>query len=256
MDKKKSTADAHNMSGATYGMWYDEVYRKDANGEPVLVERTDINKNLITTDFRRLVAGLMLNEGSFTGGVLQHAMGRGGGAAWDISLPSPSFGEVQLTDEFFRKTPDAIVYLKDVTGTADSGTVTTLVDAARTEPDCTFDGFVLKVTAGTNSGLQRTVVTYTVGNFVFSTAFPDPIDATSVYIIEDVPTGTITNKIQIQTLLDFADANGEDIREQGLFGGDATGSVNSGFMIDKINHPRRFKDSSIQIRRFINLLFT
>lgn len=252
----KAPVEEANLSKKTIGIWWDEIYAKGPDGNPVLIERTQKTKNLITIDFRRLVAGLMLNETSFTGGILQHAMGRGGGGAWDPVFPSPNFTETQLTDEYFRKAPDDIVYLKDVIGDADSGDTVTLNDADRTEPDCTFDGLLLRVTAGTNVGEQRIIQSYTVGVFNFSIPFPDPIDNTTEYIIEDVPTGEITNKIQVQTLLDFGDANGEDIREQGLFGGDATAVLGSGFMIDKIHHSRRYKDNTIQIRRFIQLLFT
>jgi len=84
---------------------------------------------------------------------------------------------------------------------------------------------------------------------------PDTID----YI--DAPLGTIvagpTSIIRVQTTLDFADlGGGADIREQGLFGANATGAADSGLMIDAVNHVKIFKDSSIKLIRFIELQFS
>jgi hypothetical protein len=74
------------------------------------------------------------------------------------------------------------------------------------------------------------------------------------------PTPTPTNRLLVQTTLDFADANGDDglgrnIRCQGMFGGDATSTLDSGFMLDEINHTKRWKDSSVKIVRFIKFIF-
>jgi hypothetical protein len=91
------------------GIWRDEVY-KIVNGKEVKVEDAGWNKNLIVVGMTKLLAGLMKNEPTFTGGILQHAMGRGL-PSWDINLPVPAFNSVQLTDEYFRKPPDSISYL-------------------------------------------------------------------------------------------------------------------------------------------------
>ncbi len=66
----------------------------------------------------------------------------------------------------------------------------------------------------------------------------------------------ITNRLRIKTTLDFltpATANGKYIREQGLSGGDATATADTGKLIDKINHERRWKDETIRIIRYIIL---
>ncbi len=70
----------------------------------------------------------------------------------------------------------------------------------------------------------------------------------------------ITNSILVRTTLDFGDANGNDnlgrfIREQGIFGGNATATLNSGYMADAINHKARFKDHTVKIIRFIRFVF-
>jgi len=70
------------------------------------------------------------------------------------------------------------------TGTADSGTTTTLVDSALTQADNYWDGFV-KVTAGTNSGLSRPILSFNQASnrVTFRIGFPSAIDNTSQYEI-------------------------------------------------------------------------
>lgn len=76
----------------------------------------------------------------------------------------------------------------------------------------------------------------------------------------DVPTATITNVLLVKTTLDFGDANGNDglgrdIRCQGVFGGDATAVLDSGMMLDEINHTKRWKDATVKIVRYIKFVF-
>lgn len=168
------------------GIWRDEVYKR-VGGKEVLVENAGWQKNLIVTGMTKLLAGLMANEPTFSGGILFSAQGRGL-PSFDISLPVPQFNSVQLTDEYFRKQPDSISYV---------------------DQD---------------------------GN----------------------PSVVITNSILIRTTLDFAEANGvsgETIREQGIYGGTATGTLNSGLLANLIYHRARFKDASVKLIRFIQFLF-
>ncbi len=175
------------------GRWRDEVWRRDpATGEVRLEQAADAwDGNLIVATFTQLLAGLLANETTFLGGILQHAQGRGD-PAFDVQLPNPGFNETTLRDEYFRKTPDSITFV-DENG--------------------------------------------------------DPVAA-----------GVITNSILIRTDFDFDEANGpsgtgEFIREQGLFGGTATGAQDSGLMANLIFHKARFKDDSVKIIRFIQLIF-
>jgi hypothetical protein len=168
------------------GIWRDEVYQRDASGQPVLVEKAGWNKNLIVVGMPKLLAALMKNHAGFSG-ILQHAQGRGD-PNFDITLPVPSFNSVALLDEYFRKAPDEITFVDED------------------------------------------------GN----------------------PTLSVTNSILIKTTLDFNEANGaggEFIREQGIFGGDATGATDSGVMVNLIFHKSRFKDSSLRLIRFIQFIF-
>lgn len=175
------------------GQWRDEVWRRDPETGEVRLEQAadEWDSNLIVATFTQLLAGLLANEPTFLGGILQHAQGRGD-ASWDVQLPSPTFNDTQLFDEYFRKTPDSVTFV-DENG--------------------------------------------------------DP-----------VPAGTITNSILIRTEFDFDEANGaggtgEFIREQGLFGGTATGAQDSGLMVNLIYHRARFKDDTVKIIRFIQLIF-
>ena len=173
------------------GYWRDEVFRL-VNGKEVRDEQLtdkDWNKNAITVGMTFLLAGLMKNELSFSGGILQHAQGTGQ-PSWDVTLPTPLFSQTQLVNEYFRKAPDNISYV-----------------------------------------------------------LPD-----------GSPSLAITNSILVRTTLDFNEANGNDnlgrfIREQGIFGGTATGVLGSGYMADAINHKARFKDSTVKFIRYIRFVF-
>jgi len=74
---------------------------------------------------------------------------------------------------------------EETTGTADSGTPTTLVDSALTQADDYWNGGFLAITAGTNAGEVRSVSDFVAGTdtVTVSVAFSNPIDATSVYAI-------------------------------------------------------------------------
>lgn len=73
----------------------------------------------------------------------------------------------------------------------------------------------------------------------------------------DLPTGgAVSRKVEIVTTFDFGDgpAGGAPIREQAIFGGDATASINSGLMFNVINHTKIFKDSTVKLERTIRIL--
>ena len=68
------------------------------------------------------------------------------------------------------------------------------------------------------------------------------------------PTETITNKIQISITFLESEANGE-LREFGLFGGVATGTKDSGIMINRKIHPLIYKTSGMRLDRIIRITF-
>ena len=74
---------------------------------------------------------------------------------------------------------------EEQTGTADSGSTTTLVDSALTQVDDYWNGGVLAITGGTNSGEVRLISDFDAATdtVTVSVAFTNPIDATSVYAI-------------------------------------------------------------------------
>lgn len=170
------------------GEWRDQVIKKDPEtGEERLIEDTGWKSNQIVTNVQPLLAGLMANAVSFTGGILFHAQGRGN-ASFDVTLPTPSFSETSLRDEFFRKEPDSITFIDETTG---------------------------------------------------NPAGP----------------GIFTRVIRVKTSIDFDEANGEIIREHGLYGGTATSIQDSGLLANLIFHAARFKDNSIKLIRFVQLTF-
>lgn len=74
---------------------------------------------------------------------------------------------------------------EETTGTADSGSTTTIVDNALTQADDYWNGGFAVITAGTNVGEIRSISDFVAGTdtVTVSVAFTDPIDATSVYAL-------------------------------------------------------------------------
>lgn len=167
------------------GIWRDTVIRRRPDGTEEVVEDAGWQPNKIVVGMTKLLAGLLKNDPTFNGGILFHAQGRGD-PIFDVQLPTPSFSETALRDEYFRKAPDSIGYLKD--------------DGSPADP------------------------------------------------------GEVTSRILIQTTLDFGEANGEFIREQGLYGGPATAALDSGLLANLIFHRARFKDGTVKIVRRIQLI--
>lgn len=138
----------------------------------------------------------------------------------------------------------------------------TILLAGLMKNDPGFTGGILQHAQGT--GLPAWDVTLPTPLFsqtqLVNEYFRKAPDSISYVDSMGVPTLDRTNSILIRTTLDFNEANGGDnlgrfIREQGIFGGDATATLNSGFMADAINHKARFKDSTVKIIRFIRFIF-
>lgn len=257
-----------NVTQHIKGIWRDEIYEKDENGVERLV-RTQTDHNLITQPFTILTAMLLANDPSLLGGVLYHAIGEGD-SSWDTGgIPDPEWYDTQLLNELDRKVPDGISYIKYGEGTAQSGSVSAIVDPRRVEscelvgrfePDDFFNGMVVEVIAGTNLGESRTVSDYTqlTGQISVATPFPLPIDATSQY--QFVPEVSVdpTNAIEVRTTWDYGTPtdifNFKYIREQGLFGGDATTTPSSGLLLDRINHERIWKSPTQKVVRMIDII--
>lgn len=252
---------SRNHRNGFRGIWRDEMYEKGPNGEDVLVKKTSTKCNLITEPMTVLIAGLLLGEPSFLGGILYHAIGEGD-ASWDTGgIPDPTKYDTQLLNEVSRLTPDGISYIKFAEGTAEAtSTVSTIIDTTRFEPDDFFNGMEIEIVAGTNLGEIRTVSDFTqsTGEFVVSVPFPAPIDATSEYQMIPEVSVDPTNVIEVKTTWDYGlptdPFNFKYIREQGLFGGTATATVNSGLMADRITHERIWKSSVIKLIRMIDII--
>lgn len=82
---------------------------------------------------------------------------------------------------------------------------------------------------------------------------------TQIVYIDGVgdPTATPTNIIRVKTIFETTDLPpaGIDLREHGLFGGDATGVADSGLMIDVINMSSIWKDNTVTLTLYIELEF-
>lgn len=65
---------------------------------------------------------------------------------------------------------------------------------------------------------------------------------------------TPTNRIQIKVTFEESEANGE-LRELGLFGGNATSTKNSGYMLNRKIHGLIYKTSGMKLERIIRFTF-
>lgn len=65
---------------------------------------------------------------------------------------------------------------------------------------------------------------------------------------------TPTNRLQISVVFDESEANGE-LRELGLFGGNATGTRDSGYMLNRKIHALITKTSAMKLERIIRFTF-
>lgn len=91
---------------------------------------------------------------------------------------------------------------------------------------------------------------------LFNETFRKAINASDITFLNsnDKPTTSVTNKLQISVTFTESEANGE-LREFGLFGGNATGTKNSGIMINRKTHGLIYKTSGMRLERIIRIVF-
>lgn len=68
------------------------------------------------------------------------------------------------------------------------------------------------------------------------------------------PTASVTNRLEIKVTFLEGEANGE-LREFGLYGGNASGTKDSGIMINRKTHGLIYKTSGMQLERIIRIVF-
>jgi len=95
-----------------HGEYIDLISKKLKCGKEITIIGNEgkFKSNLIVEKIEPLLAGLLLGEGTFTGGILYHALGHGN-AAWDVSVVAPLTTDTALYDEYYRKAPSSITYL-------------------------------------------------------------------------------------------------------------------------------------------------
>lgn len=245
------------------GIWKDIYY--DSKDNIIGIEK---GSNIWVESAMRFYMGTA--TGQIDPATIYYACGEGL-SSWDTTtpMPKPKVYQTTLTTEVLRKPVDSMTYMKIGSGTAQSGTLTEIYDPwrenpltslywGRFEPDSFFNGSEITITAGTNAGEVRNVVSYEQisGKITVDIAFPEACDDTTQY--EFTPAASLgeSNAIEFRTTLDYTDlTSGVYLREQGLFGGTAAISVNSGYMLDCIHHAKIWKDGSVKIVRFITLSF-
>lgn len=262
------------------GWFWDEIYCRGAKGEDVLVERTPLEHNQQVNSSITLIAGLLLNDLGFTGGIVQHAQGSGN-PSWDPGVgPTPALTDVQLVAEQGRRVPDTIIYVSVTSGVSPGG-APTLPPAASATLLVAFDGgspqtvtfagsettpalvaaaITGQVTGGKGvvNGSNIDITSNTIGPLSQTivsggSALPAIGQTAGTYTgsVTPLSPGTRSNTIQVRTTYDYTDLVGVTIREQGLFGGNATSTPNSGYMWNAIRQVARFKSGAVKLVRSV-----
>ena len=97
----------------------------------------------------------------------------------------------------------------------------------------------------------------TVGDTrLFNETFRKAINASDITFLDSSnnPTTSVTNKLQISVTFAEEEANGE-LREFGLYGGNATSNKDSGVMINRKTHGLIYKTSGMRLERTIRIVF-
>lgn len=89
-----------------------------------------------------------------------------------------------------------------------------------------------------------------------SEVFRKAVSPSNITFLDDSnqPTATVTNKLQVKLVFNENEANGE-LREFGLYGGNATSIKDSGIMINRKTHGLLYKTSGMTLERTINITF-
>jgi len=236
---------------------------------------TPWKKNSVVTamnDMARAFAALLANDQLIKAqqglrGIQYHGFGVGDPLNGSFENEAPDLDERTLFDERYRRIPSALEYIEVFTGTAETAsTAGNVVDTVnRSEPDDYFNDDWVHFTAGTGAGEFRQITDF--DNSTSTITFtPNDItpDATSTYEIisvQDPANPTVVHEdrkiLQVRTVLNFnepEETGGEiTIREQGLFGLNATEEVDTGFSILQIRHADIVKDQDTRLTRFVRI---
>jgi hypothetical protein len=84
-----------------------------------------------------------------------------------------------------------------------------------------------------------------------------PLDGVPFYLdpsFDPVAGPEVTRRVRFRSVMEQIEGNGETFREFGLFGGDATSDLNSGYMFNWIRHGRIDKTSAFRVIREVTLV--
>lgn len=85
--------------------------------------------------------------------------------------------------------------------------------------------------------------------------FRKPITDRAFIDSNNNPVDHVTNRLELKVILGSDEANGHSLREFGVFGGNATGTKNSGIMLNHKVHARIDKVEGMQIERRVRFTF-
>ena len=192
----------------------------------------------VTTAGTALACGLAALDSKSN--AMFHAIGVGRGQ-WDASTPNPAKDDTVLVEEIFRKVPTSINYITEYTGFHDPSSPDEqdeLDDAIfATIGSALLVGRTIEILSGTNAGDVREILSLSGNKITVDANFTTVPDATTEFRVGVVST-TPTNVVDVETTF-LADEDSSDgqIREQGLFLGEASTELDSGTLMNYIRHP-------------------
>jgi hypothetical protein len=230
---------------------YRDVIKKKMPDGSIKVTKTPWRDNRVVDAAAVLVAGLLKKDTTFTDwGFLRYAVGEGN-AAWDAgSPPTPAMTQALLLNELMRKPMDYVIFVRPYAQFQLTGVTGTFSPGEAVMGSVAGAGTVTS-SAGLVLGVKETTA------FVATEVITGPSGNATVSIVDwstgdPAPPGTRTYALESRATFAFADGPtpGKWLREHGLFGGDATVTADSGIIFNISNHPRIWKDDTIEIIRY------
>lgn len=211
--------------------------------------------NLVVASAKKVVAAAM--KGTLNS--LYHAIGTGS-PLWDSVMPNVQKTDTVLYDEYYRKAIATITHVDEQTGFHVVASPNLQDQLEATEFGAITDstlvvGRLVEIIDGTNVGDCREITAISGNTITVDSPFTALPDATTKWrlgVVSNAPTGTI----DIETTFTARDANAEGtIREEAIFGADATDELETGVLFSAIRHEPISKVNGTALSRLIRIRF-
>jgi hypothetical protein len=185
-----------------------------------------------------------------------------GDLSWDTARPAPSKTDTSLFAEYYRRPIDSVTHITEITGYNENIGAADEIESSLFEdidPSLLIGRLVEIIGDAGNPvpiGETRTITAVTDSvPFIITVDSPftsTPTTTTKFRIgyVSNIPTGVV----DIETTFPAEDGNAfGTIREEAIFGGDATDLLNSGIMLNVIRHEPLSKQTGTSLTRVVRI---